>query len=54
MKEIFERGLPYNYLWLADMQDGATDNLYIDAFHHTAQMSRMIAGRSAISSRNSG
>jgi hypothetical protein len=34
-----------NYLWLADMQDGATDNLYIDAFHYTAPMSRIIAGK---------
>ncbi len=27
------------------MQDGATDNLYIDAFHYTAPMSRIIAGK---------
>jgi len=31
------------YLWLADLQEAAQNNLYVDAFHYTAPMSRDIA-----------
>lgn len=34
-----------NFLWLADMQEGARDNLYVDRIHYSARMSRDIAGR---------
>ena len=32
-----------NYIWIADMQEQYEENVYIDAFHYTAPMSRNIA-----------
>ena len=34
-----------NFLWLADMQAGRTENLYVDEVHYTASFSREIAFR---------
>ena len=36
-----------DFLWLADMQRGRTDPLYVDAAHYTAAFSEEIAGRIA-------
>ena len=35
------------FLWLADMQEGRADNLYVDADHYTPGFSREIASRIA-------
>lgn len=44
MAERVEAGLPLrNFLWAADLQKSARENLYIDAFHYTAPFSRTIA-----------
>ncbi len=32
-------------LWLADMQENARENLYVDSVHYTAAFSKEIAGR---------
>jgi hypothetical protein len=34
---------PENLLWLANMQEGLEDPLYLDRVHYTAPMSRRIA-----------
>lgn len=36
-------GLGENFIWAADVQEGLTEPLYIDAFHYTAPMSSRIA-----------
>jgi hypothetical protein len=36
-----------DFLWLADMQDGRTENLYVDADHYTPEFSREVASRIA-------
>lgn len=45
MREIWEAGRLdlKNFVWAADLQATATENLYIDAFHYTAPFSRTIA-----------
>ena len=35
--------LEENFIWAADMQENINEPLYIDAFHYTAPMSKMIA-----------
>ena len=38
-----ERKMGDNFVWLADIQENRTDNLYVDAMHYTAAFSREIA-----------
>jgi hypothetical protein len=37
------RGMPSDFVWLADMQEGIDRPLYLDNMHYTAEMNRMIA-----------
>jgi hypothetical protein len=34
-----------NFLWLADMQEGRRENLYVDEYHYTAAFMKEIAAR---------
>jgi hypothetical protein len=46
MKELRAQGkLDANVLWLADLQQDKTENLYVDAVHYNAPFSREIAAR---------
>lgn len=46
MAQMHERGkLGTDVLWLADMQENARENLYVDSVHYTAAFSKEIAGR---------
>lgn len=36
-----------NFLWLADAQEGRTDNLYVDGFHYTSAFSHDLSDRIA-------
>jgi hypothetical protein len=38
-----DRALGQSLIWAADMQEGAKEPLYVDAFHYTAPMSKRIA-----------
>ncbi len=35
----------FDFLWLADMQEGLDRNLYCDSFHYTADFNKLIAAR---------
>ena len=35
--------LPENFLWLADIQQDATENLYVDQIHYNPILSRQMA-----------
>ena len=46
MEELRAQGkLDANILWLADLQQDKTENLYVDAVHYNAPFSREIAAR---------
>ena len=41
----FFREREHDFLWLADMQENARENLYVDRIHYNAKFSGEIAGR---------
>ena len=38
-----QRSMGKNFLWCADIQEGAKEPLYVDRVHYTSKMSRMVA-----------
>ena len=46
MEKLSKRGdLGNNFLWLADIQENMKKSLYVDKFHYSSEMSKIIANK---------